>query len=163
MQLREMTDAACIDFLGENTFGHLASGGEQYPYVVPINYAYNERELFMFSMPGLKIERLRANPLCCLQLEKMEDNRAWKSVVVQGRFRELPDTPAGHEERIHAWSLLQKRPLWWEPGSFEFSLDKSHDGGNPIFFVLSIDFLSGRHALADEAQPVDDIGSSNAG
>ncbi len=62
MQLREMTDNACIEFLANHMFGHLGCSGEQYPYIVPIHYAYEGRRLFMFSMPGLKIDRLRANP-----------------------------------------------------------------------------------------------------
>jgi len=43
MQLREMTDNACIEFLANHTFGHLACNGEQYPYIVPIHYAYEGR------------------------------------------------------------------------------------------------------------------------
>ncbi|MDF0694919.1 pyridoxamine 5'-phosphate oxidase family protein [Rhizobium sp. MC63] len=144
MELREMSDDACITFLASHTFGHLASMGEQYPYVVPVHYAYDSRKVFLFSMPGQKVDQLRIIPFACLQVEEMEKDRMWKSVLVQGRFDELPDIPARRNERLHAWSLLEKRPFWWEPGSFELSAGEDGDSGSPIFFSLSIDVISGR-------------------
>jgi nitroimidazol reductase NimA-like FMN-containing flavoprotein (pyridoxamine 5'-phosphate oxidase superfamily) len=147
MQLREMTDNACIEFLANHMFGHLGCSGEQYPYIVPIHYAYEGRRLFMFSMPGLKIDRLRANPLASFHAEELGQDRKWKSVLVHGRFEELTDTPARRNERIHAWSLLEKRAFWWEPGSFNFDGDTDEPLDGPIFFSLSIEVLSGRQTI----------------
>ncbi|EJC84224.1 putative flavin-nucleotide-binding protein [Rhizobium leguminosarum bv. trifolii WSM2297] len=147
MQLREMSDDDCIEFLGNHTFGHLGCNGEQYPYLVPIHYAYEGRRLFMFSMPGLKIDRLRANPLASFQAEELHQDRRWKSVLVQGRFEELTDNPQRRNERIHAWSLLEKRVLWWEPGSFTFGSDTDGTSEGPIFLSLSIELLSGRQTI----------------
>lgn len=144
MELREMSDDACNEFLASHTFGHLATMGQRYPYLVPVHYAYEAHKVFLFSMPGQKIDQLRLNPFACLQVEKFGEDRVWKSVLIQGRFDELPDTSQRRDERIRAWSLLEKRPLWWEPGSFELGVDSDRDSGGPIFFELSIDVISGR-------------------
>lgn len=144
MELTEMSDDTCIEFLANHTFGHLGSMGNKYPYVVPVHYAYDSRKVFLFSMPGQKVDHLRTVPYACLQVEEMEKDRMWKSVLVQGRFDELADTRERRSERIHAWSLLEKRPFWWEPGTFELSSGRDADSGGPIFFSLSIDLVSGR-------------------
>lgn len=101
----------------------------------------------MFSMPGLKIDRLRASPFASLHVGELGQDRRWKSVLAHGRFEELTDTPERRSERIHAWSLLEKRTLWWEPGSFNLGLDTDERPESPIFFSLSIEALSGRQAI----------------
>lgn len=144
MNLSEMSDDACIRFLESHTFGHLGCSGEGYPYVIPINYACEARKVFMFSMPGQKVEYLRARPYACLQVEDVGAAGRWESVIVQGLFEELPDTDDRRTERLYAWSLLEKRPLWWEPGSFEITDGISQSEGGPVFFSLSIQIMSGR-------------------
>jgi nitroimidazol reductase NimA-like FMN-containing flavoprotein (pyridoxamine 5'-phosphate oxidase superfamily) len=72
MELQEMSDQACIEFLASHTFGHLATIGQRYPYVVPVHYAYDAGKAFLFSMPGQKVEELRSNPHACLQVEEFE-------------------------------------------------------------------------------------------
>ncbi len=138
MELTEMTVEACREFLGKHTLGHLACIGEKYPYVVPVHYAYETRRIFIFSMPGLKTDYLRKRPYAGLQVEELQTDRNWTSVLVQGRCEELPDTPERHNERIHAWSLLEKRPFWWEPGSFELTSGGDLEDGIPLFSVLRL-------------------------
>jgi nitroimidazol reductase NimA-like FMN-containing flavoprotein (pyridoxamine 5'-phosphate oxidase superfamily) len=147
MLLREMTDDDCTEFLANHMFGHLGCNGERYPYIVPIHYAYERRRLFMFSMPGLKIDCLRANPFASLHVEELDPDRKWKSVLVQGRFEELTDSATGCNESVYAWSLLEKHAFWWEPGSFNFGPDTDQSKDSPIFFSLSIEALSGRQTL----------------
>jgi nitroimidazol reductase NimA-like FMN-containing flavoprotein (pyridoxamine 5'-phosphate oxidase superfamily) len=117
------------------------------PYVVPVHYAFGEKKLYVFSLMGQKIDWMRSNPNACVQVEETDELHRWKSVVVLGRYQELPDTPEWHNERLHAWSLLQKRSLWWEPGS-----SKPGSGSEqleaPIFFSISIDEISGRELVA---------------
>jgi nitroimidazol reductase NimA-like FMN-containing flavoprotein (pyridoxamine 5'-phosphate oxidase superfamily) len=98
-------------------------------------------------MPGLKTDRLRANPLAGIHAEELGEDRKWKSVLVHGRFEELTDTPVRCDERIHAWPLLEKRAFWWEPGSFNFGTDTGEPLDGPIFFRLSIELLSGRQTI----------------
>ncbi|NKM01374.1 pyridoxamine 5'-phosphate oxidase family protein [Rhizobium leguminosarum] len=147
MQLREMGEQDCLAFLASHTRGHLACLGEKYPYIVPIQYAYEKDRLFVFSMPGLKIDLLRAHSPACVQVEEFGENQTWKSVLVQGTYDELTDTPARHDERIHAWSLLQKQPFWWEPGSLALNSEGEDSPAPSIFFGISIEVVSGRQVV----------------
>jgi nitroimidazol reductase NimA-like FMN-containing flavoprotein (pyridoxamine 5'-phosphate oxidase superfamily) len=152
MGVRDMTERECREVLARGNVGHLACVHDSRPYVVPIHYAFDAENIYVFSLPGQKIDWMRTNPNACIQVEETGELHLWKSVVVEGTFRELPDTAQLHDERIHAWSLLQKRSLWWEPGSSKPGTG-SAETEVPIFFAISVDRISGRELLA-QAAPV---------
>ena len=69
--------------------GCVLASGE--PYVVPVNYLFRDGSIFIHSLPGLKIEALRANPKACLQVDWVESVLKWRSVIVFGEFEEILD------------------------------------------------------------------------
>jgi nitroimidazol reductase NimA-like FMN-containing flavoprotein (pyridoxamine 5'-phosphate oxidase superfamily) len=147
MTVREMTERASRELLGRSHMAHLGCVRDYHPYVVPVNFACDEEKLYAFSLMGQKIEWMRSNPSACVQVDEAAERQLWKSVVVVGRYQELPDTPQWHNERIYAWSLLQKRSLWWEPASSRTG-SGSQQSETPIFFSISIDEISGRELVA---------------
>lgn len=151
MILKEMTSEDCVDVLSRGHIAHLACAKDNRPYVVPIQYAFESPSLYGFSMQGQKIDWLRANPLVCIQVGEIKDNEAWRSVVVEGRYEEFPDDERWHNERLHAWSLLEKRGNWWEPGALKPGAAAT-DGKNttPVFFAIHIDSVTGRQSAAGE-------------
>lgn len=78
------------ELLNEQKFGHLGcvlETGE--PFVVPVNYLYKDGEIYIHSLPGKKIDSLRANGKLCLQVEKIVDVYKWQSVIVFGEYQEV--------------------------------------------------------------------------
>ena len=69
MQIGKMRPAAAISLLRESSFGRLGCIANGRPYVVPVYYYYDGQDIFIHSLPGLKIEALRANPSACLQID----------------------------------------------------------------------------------------------
>ncbi|MCA1793609.1 MAG: pyridoxamine 5'-phosphate oxidase family protein [Desulfobacteraceae bacterium] len=74
------------------------------PYIVPMNYGYQDSALYFHSAPeGRKIDLIRANPLMCFEVdEQVKINKAaracdwgvsFKSVIGTGTARIL-ETPA---------------------------------------------------------------------
>ena len=61
------------------------------PYVVPVNYMFEGDSIYIHSMPGRKIEVLRANPRVCLQVDEIKNTYDWRSVIASGRFVEIKD------------------------------------------------------------------------
>ncbi len=59
------------------------------PYVVPVNYHLEGDYLYSHSLPGLKISGLRENPRACLQLDEIQDDLRWRSVIAFGRYEEI--------------------------------------------------------------------------
>lgn len=58
---------------------------------------------------------MRSNPLVCFEVDDFRNHNQWSSVIVFGRYEELPDTPEFEAARRHAHGFLQKRAMWWEP------------------------------------------------
>ena len=115
MLISELSGDESLDLLARTQFGRLACAKGDQPYIIPMFFAYEHRHIYCASTLGRKTEWMRANPLVCLEVDEVTSPQKWVSVVVCGRYRELPDTPEYEDERQHVWSLLQRRPVWWEP------------------------------------------------
>ena len=84
------------------------------PYIVPIYFAYEPDHIYGFTTLGQKVESMRSNPLVCVEVDEVLSHFRWSSVVVVGRYEELPDTPQYSEVRPQAQLRLEKRALWWQ-------------------------------------------------
>jgi nitroimidazol reductase NimA-like FMN-containing flavoprotein (pyridoxamine 5'-phosphate oxidase superfamily) len=141
MIIQEMREADCYAVINRQFIARLASCAKDQPYVVPVQYALSDGLIYSFSMPGRKIDNMRENPKVCLQVDEIEDPRRWKSVLVEGRFRELGSSA----ERQQAWELLQQRSNWWEPGALKpTASDVIAGSSSHLFYTITIDRLSGR-------------------
>jgi nitroimidazol reductase NimA-like FMN-containing flavoprotein (pyridoxamine 5'-phosphate oxidase superfamily) len=148
MLIRELTKQECLDVLARTNLGRLACTQGLQPYVVPFHFAYRDNRLYSFSMPGQKIDWMRANPLVCVEAE-LAKHEQWTTVVVFGRYEELPDTPEMQGERALAFDLLQQRAAWWEPGSLKISQAGATPALEPVFFSIDLMQITGRCASPD--------------
>ncbi len=146
MHVRSLSNLECTRLLSDSRLAHLACAKDGKPYVVPIYFAYADGHLYAFSMPGKKIEFMRANPVVSLIVEEWGRGREWKSVHVEGRFEELPDRIGHKRERDHAWALLSTHADWWEPGALKPVTPPLSDHSEHIFFRVFVDQLYGREA-----------------
>jgi len=112
---------------------------------VPFYFAYNNNSLYSFTTVGQKIDWMRANPLVCVEADEVVSPEEWVSVIVFGRYEELPDTPEYQLERAAAYDLLQKKAKWWEPGYVKTILHTQHPAV-PVFYRIHIVQIAGRHA-----------------
>lgn len=146
MQIRTLSTLECTSLLTTTRLARIACTKDGRPYVVPIHFAYADNHLYAFSMPGKKIDWMRANPLVSVVVEEPGQAREWKSVVVDGRFEELPDRIGHKVERDHAWALLSKYANWWEPGALKPVMPPVSDHSDHLFYRIIIDSVSGREA-----------------
>lgn len=146
MHIRSLSKLECFRILSANRLARLACAKDGKPYVVPISFAHAGDHLYAFSMAGKKIDFMRANPQVSLVVEERGDGREWKSVVVDGRFEELPDRIGHKRERDHAWSLLSKHAGWWEPGALKPVTPPLSERSEQVFFRILIEQISGREA-----------------
>ena len=146
MIIRTLSTPECTAVLAGNRLARLACAQDGRPYVVPIHYAYDHNYLYAFSMPGKKIEWMRANPLVSVQVDDRGEGSSWRSVVLDGRYEELPDRIGHKLARDRAWSLLSKHVDWWEPGGFKPVAPPVSDHSPHVFFRILVEELSGREA-----------------
>jgi nitroimidazol reductase NimA-like FMN-containing flavoprotein (pyridoxamine 5'-phosphate oxidase superfamily) len=78
------------------------------PYVVPVNYHLDGDYLYSHSLPGLKISGLREDPRACLQLDEIQDDLRWRSVIAFGRYEEITKP---NERAEVLTKLLRKFPM----------------------------------------------------
>jgi uncharacterized protein len=146
MFIEEMSESDCFKALARARLGRLACAHDNQPYAVPIYFVYEEPYLYGFTTLGQKVEWMRSNPLVCVELDEMENSDQWTSILIFGRYEELPDTPEGKLARLHAHGLLQVHGSWWEPGGVCYI---HRNPGQPltlIFYRIRIDRITGRRA-----------------
>ena len=100
--LRQMSEAEAAEVLRRNRVARLGCVVGGYPYVVPVGYLYDGRSAYSHSLPGQKIAALRADPRACLQVDEIEGDWDWRSVLAFGDYQEI----AGEEERAHVLNGL---------------------------------------------------------
>jgi uncharacterized protein len=109
MLVREMTRNECADLLSDCHLARLACAKDGQPYMVPFYFAFAGDHLYSFSTPGQEIDWMRSNPRVCVEVDRYEDHRGWRSVIVSGAYEELSDVPKCAKERERAWALLSRR------------------------------------------------------
>ncbi len=151
MLIHQMTENECRTALERVSFGRLASANDCQAYVVPIYFSYDGRHIYGFSTIGQKVEWMRANPLVCLEIDERTSHHHWMSVVVSGRYEELPDSPEFGDERVRAHEALQRRAMWWEPA---YAATEHQKQLIPIFYRIHITQMTGHRATPDPVEAV---------
>ena len=91
IEIEEMRTDEAREVLGSINYAHLAMAKDNIPYVVPVHYAFDGGDLYVYTTKGKKADIIRVNPEICLQAEDVEDNENWKSVMVAGTAEQITD------------------------------------------------------------------------
>jgi nitroimidazol reductase NimA-like FMN-containing flavoprotein (pyridoxamine 5'-phosphate oxidase superfamily) len=91
---------------------------------------------------------MRANPKVCVQVDEIVSEAQWASVIVNGRYQELPE-PEYADEHAHARQLLEQRHRWWLNAMAERLMKSSDPLIEPLFFRIHIDSMTGLCAVPD--------------
>ncbi|HEY0347290.1 MAG TPA: pyridoxamine 5'-phosphate oxidase family protein, partial [Pyrinomonadaceae bacterium] len=105
LKVSDMSPAEMHALLQRESFGHLGCARDGRPYVVPMHYAYDGKDLYFFTTQGMKTQFIEANPQVCLQIEEVTDRTKWRSVMVIGRANELTTA----DEMQRAMKLITER------------------------------------------------------
>jgi hypothetical protein len=126
-----------FEIIKNGKVGRLGCIDEGEPYVVPINYVVSEGHIFSHSLPGKKIDAMRAQPRVCLQVDEFDDDFHWRSAIAFGKFEEI-HTPS--ERRSVLTKLLTRFPRLTPVETMI-----AHDGGAPdsIVFRIVVDRVTG--------------------
>lgn len=128
-QARELLESARVARLG------CIAKGE--PYITPINYNFEDGCVYSHSLAGLKISALRGNPRACVQVEQIDSDLRWRSVLAFGTFEEI-FKPIERKEILS--KLLRRFPMLTPVESVIVG-----DGYSPevVVFRIKIDRVTG--------------------
>lgn len=91
--IKNLDEKSSKEFLKTKGFGRLGcvlESGE--PYVVPVNYLFENNCIYIHSLPGEKITAMQSNPKVCLQTDEIaDDGFEWQSVIAFGEFEIIND------------------------------------------------------------------------
>jgi hypothetical protein len=138
--LTSLNEAEATKLLAHERIARLGCVTEAGPYVVPISYYFDDGFAYCHSLPGLKIDALRKDPRACLQVDTIETDLRWRSVLAFGTYEEVKPNERGDIMN----QLLQRFPMLTP---VESSL--AADGGAlpVIVFRIRIERITG---LAEE-------------
>lgn len=108
MVTRVLSDAEALEVIKAGKVGRLGCVDKDEPYVVPINYLVDEGSIYSHSLPGKKVDALRAHPRACLQVDHIDDDFHWRSAIAFGSFEEIS---LPRDRRIILGKLLSRFPM----------------------------------------------------
>lgn len=108
-----------------------------WPYIVPINYNFEDDCLYSHSLSGTKINGLRENPRACVQVDEIESDLHWRSAMAFGKFEEITK----QNERAEILAKLLRRFPMLTPVEAAIATD----GCSPevVVFRIKIDRVTG--------------------
>src|SRR5579862_6092300 len=92
MLIQDMSKEMNVKLLKGVHFGRIACARDSQPYITPFSFVHHGGYLYSFANVGKRIEWMRANPLVCVEVEDIVTRREWRTVVIFGKYQELPDT-----------------------------------------------------------------------
>jgi nitroimidazol reductase NimA-like FMN-containing flavoprotein (pyridoxamine 5'-phosphate oxidase superfamily) len=140
LKVEDMSPAEMHALLQRGSFGHLGCARDNRPYVLPMHYAYDGKELYFFTTHGMKTQYIKENSQVCLQVEEINDPTHWKSVMVIGRTEELTSA----EETQRAMKLITERNPSLTPAISATQLDSMGRAVDIALYRITPEIIDGR-------------------
>jgi nitroimidazol reductase NimA-like FMN-containing flavoprotein (pyridoxamine 5'-phosphate oxidase superfamily) len=134
---RMLSETEARNLIAGGKIGRLGCVDNGEPYVVPINYVFEDGSIYSHSLPGRKIEALRAHPRACLQVDEIENDFEWRSVIAYGNFEEIR-VPS--DRRSILSKLLARFPLLTP---VESVMAKDASAPDSVVFRIIVDRITG--------------------
>ena len=143
LKVEDMSPAEMHALLQRESFGHLGCARDSRPYVVPMHYAYDGKELYFFTTQGMKTHYIDANPQVCLQVEEIQDTTHWRSVMVVGRATEITN----HDEMQRAMKFITERNPSLTPAISATQLDSAGRAVDIAIYRITPELIDGRKTV----------------
>lgn len=143
--MREMTPPEISQFIKNNRTGvlGLADGGRA--YCIPLYYAYDGKDVYFHTRPGLKQRYAVATSEACLAIVRATTPDSWASVQVFGDLERI-------EPSLDAMDALLRVPLPPDWGETSRGEPQRHDR-DVALYRLDVRRVSGRYSDAAPPSP----------
>ena len=143
LRVEDMAPAEMHALLQRESFGHLGCARNGRPYVLPMNYVYDGKELYFFTTEGMKTQFIEANPQVCLQVEEITDSTHWRSVMVIGKAEQITKS----EETQQAMKLIIERNPSLTPAISATQLDTWGRAVDIAIYRITPELIDGRETV----------------
>lgn len=150
--VEEMSNGQIKEVLKRVGYGHLGMARGIHPYVVPIHYAYDDPHIYIYTTEGKKTAIIGDNPEVCLQVEEVQSDKDWVSIIATGEVVKLTDK----EERERALEfILAANPTLTPAVSIRW-MDSWVRENVEVVYRLTPRMLTGRSTI-EHAEPHPDF------
>ncbi|GGZ87214.1 pyridoxamine 5'-phosphate oxidase family protein [Algibacter mikhailovii] len=144
----------CLKILNNNYIGHLAYVYNNLPFVIPITYFFDKKNMTIigYTGEGHKTKALKQNNAIALEIAEISSVNKWKSILIQGDF-EILDGPDAKSE-LHKFAVGVKKLITQnENKTFHFIPDfsgKTNSEVAPIVYHINIHEITGKERNSQE-------------
>jgi uncharacterized protein len=135
--IKNLNEGQSREVLHRGRIARLGCIVDNSPYVVPVNYVFDGNQAYVHSLPGRKVTAMRENPRVCLQVDEIEDEWNWKSVLAFGLYEEVT---GAHEISCAMGGLLARFP---QLTPVESVIAEDAGAPTPIVFRIRVESLTG--------------------
>ena len=156
--LTNLNKQECFKVLKNNYIGHLAYIYKNLPFVIPITYYFDKKNITVigYAGEGHKTKALRLNNAVSLEIAEIQSIDEWKSILIHGTFEELegPDAKYGlHKFSLGVKKLIQEK----EKQEFHFISQfsgKTNPDAIPMVYQINIQEITGKERKQKERQHI---------
>lgn len=134
---RMLSEEEARSLIAGGKMGRLGCVANGEPYVVPINYVFEDGAIYSHSLPGRKIDAMRTHSRVCLQVDQIENDLKWRSVIAFGNFEEIR-VPSDRRSILH--KLMVRFPLLTP---VESVIARDASAPDAIVFRIIVDRVTG--------------------
>ena len=87
--LGELNETQINNLLVSQVIGRLGYTDGKQPYIVPVTYVFDGKNIIGQCQEGMKLDIMRKHPTVCFQVDMILNMANWQSVLLQGTFREI--------------------------------------------------------------------------
>ena len=142
----ELNEMQIDHLLLSQAIGRIGCTDGKKPYIVPVTYVYDGKNIIGQTKEGMKLDLIRKNPKVCFEVDVTTNMANWQSVILVGTFHELKGKASQKAREYlfnHVWPLLTSSTI--HPHEHEVS-GKVDDSNRikPIMYLIKIKEKSGR-------------------
>ena len=152
--LTNLNKQECFKVLKNNYIGHLAYIYKNLPFVIPITYYFDKKNITVigYAGEGHKTKALRLNNAVSLEIAEIQSIDVWKSILIHGTFEELegPDAKYGlHKFSLGVKKLIQEKEKQELHFISQFS-GKTNPDAIPMVYQINIQEITGKERKQKE-------------
>jgi uncharacterized protein len=91
LDIDEMGQEEIHELLDKIGYGHLGFIHAGKPCVMPMHYYLENSDIYLFTTVGMKTHDMDADPDVCLQVEELNADEHWRSVIVMGQAKHVTE------------------------------------------------------------------------
>ena len=145
--LGELNEMQMNHFLLTQAVGRIACTDGKKPYIVPVTYMFDGKDIIGQTKEGKKLTIMRNNRNVCFEVDAMSNMVNWQSIIIDGRFIELKGAAAKKaREHLfnHIWPYLTSSTIHLHEHEASPASVNDVNRVKPVMFRITIKEKTGR-------------------